>query len=278
MACEVKIIEDSINPDNGIRLTTVQLKYWRAIHSEVLTHRIFSRSASSSRAIPLKKTIKQVWNDPAGPSFWGKNKSGMQSDELLSDWERIFAQFMWRFASKTMCILAYIMNIVKPHKQIINRILEPWQYISVIITATEWENFFELRTHKDAQPEFQELALKIRCEMDRSVPVKRYVHLPYITEKEWEKYSYDILMKLSTARCARVSYRNHEGKDPSYDEDIRLYNRLVGSNPKHFSPAEHQAISTKDTYFHKNFRGWMMNRELIENEEKQKKGESNGTR
>ena len=135
MSNNVKIIEDSINPYNGIRLTTMQLRYWRGFHQEFLTHRVFSRNASSSRAIPISKIINQVWNDPAGPIHWGANQPGMQSNEELTGFKRTFAQKTWKYSSRLMCYIVWLVNKVsQPHKQTFNRLLEPWQYISVIIS------------------------------------------------------------------------------------------------------------------------------------------------
>ena len=265
MTCSVKIIEDSINPFTNVRLTTIQLKYWRSIHSELLTHRVFSRNASSSRALPINTVLKQVWNDPAYPIHWGSNQSGMQSSTELKGLKKLFAKFSWWLASKITCILVYLVNIlVKPHKQTFNRLLEPWQYISVIVSSTEWDNFFELRNHPDAQPEIKELAHNMVLAMVKSTPVEREYHLPYVSPVEKSKYTFDVCMKLSTARCARVSYLTHDGKNPTYTKDIELYDRLVGSKPLHASPTEHSAIAMNTVNFIKNFRSWKQFRCLVE--------------
>jgi len=124
MACEVKIIEDSLNPYNGIRLTTVQLRYWRGIHAEFMTHRVFSRNASSSRAIPVSTFLKQVWNDPATPVHWGANQQGMKARIELIGFKKRFAQFMWKTTGKIVCCLVWLTNKVNsPHKQVFNRLL-----------------------------------------------------------------------------------------------------------------------------------------------------------
>lgn len=265
MTCEVKIIEDSLNPYNGKRLTTMQLKYWRSIHAEFMTHRVFSRNASSSRAIPISTFLKQVWNDPAGPIHWGANNSGMQSNKELTGWKKWLAKFTWNTSGKIMCIIVYLINkLVSPHKQTFNRLLEPWQYISVIVTATEWDNFFELRNHRDAQPEIKELAEKMQQAMAESVPVEREHHLPYVADWEQKMYTLDECFKLSTARCARVSYLTHDGKAPSFDNDVKLHDRLVGSVPLHSSPTEHSATAYKWEKFRKNFKGWKQYREKVE--------------
>ena len=273
MTCEVKIIEDSINPTNGIRLTTFQLKYWRAIHGEVMTHRVFSRNASSSRAIPISIFLKQIWNDPAEPIHWGANNAGMQSNKELTGIKKWIAKRIWKLTSKIVCIIVWLVNVtIKPHKQIFNRLLEPWQYISVIVTATEWDNFFELRCHPDAQPEIEELANEMRKALNNSIPVMRKYHLPYIESHQrvvnlgnmGEQLNIDILLKLSTARCARVSYLTHDGKKPSIENDLKLYEQLVGSVPIHASPTEHQAIAQESDDYIRNFKGWKQHRVLVE--------------
>ena len=113
-------------------IATFRLKYWRAIHAELMTHRVFSRNASSSRAIPVKKVISQVWNDPAGPQHWGVNRKGMQAKEQLTGLQLIAVKFLWRLAGKMMCVIALLMMWLKLHRQVANRILEPWQYITVL--------------------------------------------------------------------------------------------------------------------------------------------------
>lgn len=265
MTCEVKIIEDSINPYNEVRITTMQLKYWRGFHSEFMTHRVFSRNASSSRAIPIKTFLKQVWNDPAMPIHWGANQAGMKARTELTGFKKWFCKFTWKLAGKAVCSLVWLVNLVsKPHKQTFNRLLEPWQYISVIVTATEWDNFFELRNHPDAQPEIAELAAKMKEAMDNSSPVERTEHLPYVLTEERRMYDLETCRKLSAARCARVSYLTHDGKKPSYDKDIKLHDDLVGGRPIHASPTEHQAVAQKSNKFYKNFRGWKQYREDVE--------------
>lgn len=277
---EVKIVADSIN-QAGIRITTMQLRCWRGIHAEFMTHRVFSRNASSSRAIPVATMLKQVWNDPAGPLHWGQNRPGMQAHSELIGWRRRAAQLLWSGAAKAACAFAWGLMKIGTHKQVANRILEPFQYISVIVTATEWDNFFELRDHKDAQPEIQYLARLMRCAMDRSIPrllTEGDWHLPYIRPEDWtlaerlcqeDRVTRDmpsrsevvaILRKLSVARCARVSYLTHDGQEPNVEKDINLHDRLVTTKPIHASPAEHQAMSMHNDLNCRNFRGWLQYR------------------
>lgn len=264
-----KVIEDSLSPID-IRLTTLQLQYPRFIHAEFMTHRVFSRNASSSRAIPVAKVIEQVRNDPAMPIHWGKNQPGMQANEELDHVGQGVAVALWRKAAEEAATVAKHMTELGLHKQVANRILEPFQYMHVIVTATQWDNFFELRAHPDAQPEIHALALEIRKAMTCSQPALLQPdewHLPYVTMEERLRHHGDdeLLCKLSAARCARVSYLTHDGQTPSMEKDLALYDRLVGSRPLHASPIEHQATPYLDAnLWSGNFRGWLQNRQLIE--------------
>lgn len=269
MTCDVTIVEDTISP-SGKRITTYQLRYWRALHSELMTHRVFSRNASSSRAVPVSKTLAQVWKDPAGPIHWGKNQAGMQAYTQLEGWRLKLARLLWKLAGRTACGFAYAAFKLGGAKQWVNRLLEPWQYISVIVTATEFDNFFELRCHPDAQPEFQELAVKMQTALEMSKPRKvtsnalRYAnwHLPYVSAKERENFDIYDCVKFSAARCARVSYLTHDGRTPKPEEDIKLFDRLVGSVPLHASPIEHQAfVASSTTTRSGNFLGWIQYRQ-----------------
>lgn len=271
MTSEVKIIEATTN--NGKAIYTFQLKYWRGIHSEMMTHRVFSRNASSTRAIPVMKTIKQVWNEPAMPVYWGENKAGMQAGEELVGTKLKAAKFLWRLSGKLACILAHGMVKLGLHKQIAGRILEPWQYIHVVLTGTEFENFFNLRIHKDAQPEIQELAAKMKQAMDQCTPREvsessinhRHYHLPYVSIAERTRYNIQTCLQFSAARCARVSYLTHDNRYPKPEEDLKLYDRLVGSEPRHASPVEHQAhAALNEKYKSNNFTGWVQQREVLE--------------
>lgn len=270
---EAKVIEDSVNL-LGNRLTTLQLRYPRFIHAEFMTHRVFSRNASSSRAIPVSKMIEQVRNEPAMPCHWGKNQPGMQAREEVDDWEKSQAIERWQAAASSAANFAASMMNLGLHKQVANRILEPFQFMSVIVTATEWDNFFELRDHEDAEPNIQVLARAMRSAMHASTPVFRprvrmfaeAWHLPYITAEEREQYRNDpyLLARASAARCARVSYLNHDGSAPDLQKDLELYMRLVGGRPLHASPVEHQAYPLPTPIFDKNFRGWRQHRSLVE--------------
>lgn len=273
---EAKIIAHSQAP-SGAELVTLQLQYPRFIHSELMTHRVFSRNAMSSRAIPVAKMIQQVREAPAAPIHWGANQAGMQADVQLDAEKLQLAKARWLLAAESAAGHAEVMVEIGVHKQVANRLLEPFQWMRTIVTSTEWTNFFELRCHKDAQPEFQHLAVMMREAIRTSTPVKRpdvilddedpYLcvdawHLPYVSDEERESFPVRELIKFSAARCARVSYLKHDGSTPNQLEDIKLFNRLVGSKPEHASPIEHQGYPDISPFTPSgNFRGWVQYRQ-----------------
>lgn len=267
---DVKIVLDSIA--NGKRLVTFQLTYPRYIHAELMTHRVFSRNASSSRAIPAAKLIENSLKNAVYPIRWGKNQAGMQASmEDLSDNDSIAAKEIWDEMMIACANGVRALSELGLHKQWANRPLEWFGTISVVVTATEWDNWFELRDHPDAQPEIQHLAKMMRVAMDESVPEALYAgdwHLPYITKEEKMTIASADTLKMSVARCARVSYLTHDGQTPDKEKDLALYDRLVGSVPLHASPTEHQATPFNATLHSEqlqgNFRGWSQYRKFIE--------------
>ena len=285
------VIADSIS-DQGIRITTFQLRYWRAIHAELLTHRIFSRNAGSSRARPSKAIIEQVAHDPWGPLHWGANESGMQASTELTFEQIAKAKDEWYKAASSAALNATNLLNLGLHKQIVNRVLEPFTYIDVVVTATDYANWFALRLDKDAQPEIQQLAQAMKDAMDASEPVLLNPgewHLPYITTNDYAEaqnhVSYviskdrpetllDLLKKISAARCARTSYKAFDGKVASIDDDLSLFDKLMSGEIKHSSPTEHQATPDKricEVHYQNeklwgNFTGWIQFRKTIPNE------------
>lgn len=283
-----KIISDSVSETTGTRITTMELSYHRFIHSEFMTHRVFSRNASSSRAIPVDTLLKQVRNDPMMPLYWGSNKPGMQAGEELSGDELHIVQSEWLNAARIAADAAEQLKEQGLHKQIANRLLEPFLPIKVIVTATEWDNFFALRDHRDAQPEIQELAHCMKKAMDESEPDVLYPgdwHLPYVTKTELYQWVEDLgdvnialelALKVSSARCARVSFLNHDGTKPLINKDVDLFNMLVkrpytdgkgntfaDDDPIHASPTEHQATPMKVHGWSGNFRNWKQFRQTL---------------
>jgi hypothetical protein len=266
MTITAKIIADSVS-EKGVRITTMQLRYPRFIHSEFMTHRVFSRNASSSRAIPVKTIIEMVRKDKVYPMHWGANKKGMQATEELKGLDLWLARFMWDLARSCAVSCATILTAVGLHKQVANRILEPFSHIDVIVTSTEWKNFFDLRRHSDAQPEIQVLASEMAIAMNTSSPVlvkNLGLHLPYILDEERGQYTRAQLLKMSVARCARVSYFTHDKKTPKPEDDFKLADRLLNNKPAHASPAEHQAApGPSPDHKSRNFVGWVQFRDTL---------------
>ncbi|KQS84327.1 FAD-dependent thymidylate synthase [Rhizobium sp. Leaf383] len=289
------IIADSISA-YGPRITTLQLRYPRFIHAEFMTHRAFSRNASSSRAIPVQKLIQDIIDDTAMPLHWGKNQPGMQAREEhdglvdhtvfepevrpdVPDYLATVGTYSggpveaWDAARNWAIHAAEQFAAAGYHKQIVNRLLEPFSHINVVVTATDWENFFELRDHPDAQPEIQVLARAIKDAMAASVPDELPAglwHLPYATfDEDLQTYAdehdmslVDVALKVSVARCARVSYLTHDGRKTTVEEDVALHDKLVVAEPLHASPAEHQATPVQGR--DRNFNGWRQYRSVLE--------------
>jgi hypothetical protein len=309
---KAEIVADSLNP-KGVRLTSWVLEYPRFIHSELMTHRVFSKNAASSRAIPVDRLIQQVIDNPALPVFFGANRPGMQSAEELDDvtvkprvlktrnanssfstvayiTDRAYAKHLWLEARDVAIESVRGLNALGLHKQIANRVLEPWFNIRVIMTGTEHDNFFALRTHKDAQPEFQNLAKKMKVLYDSTTPQQLKEngwHIPFgdkvdeqkldallmkddasthMSPAEFNEAKDHMKRKIAIARCARVSYLNYEGKD-DYLADITLCDRLFGSVPRHLSPTEHVAMALDSNTFIGNFRGFRQYRKLFAGED-----------
>lgn len=245
-----EIVADSVSPW-GKRITTFVLEYPRFIHAEFMTHRMISKNSASSRAIPVAKVIEQVMENAAMPIHWGKNQTGMQAKEELDTYDKLFVQEEWDRAASHAIDVADYMSRAGAHKQIVNRILEPFQFMRVVATATEWENFFWLRDHPDAQPEIAELARVMREVQDKSIPVNLETgewHLPFVRSvRKMDGIDYRIgdesitleeALKVSASCCAQVSFRK---SDTSLEKALAIWDRLVDSEPVHASPTEHQA-------------------------------------
>lgn len=295
------IIADSISAHTNQRITTFELEYPRFIHSELMTHRQFSRNAASSRAIPIDKMIEQVQNNPAMPIHWGANQSGMQAQFELSHFNQILAKNTWLEARDVAVKFAKQLQALGLHKQIVNRVLEPFQTMKTLVTATNFDNFFNLRCHKDAQPEIKMLADKMYQAMQENIPNELQAgewHLPYIElhfnedtgvndyyvhrNGAYHKVDLDTAIKISCSCAAQVSYRKN---DTSIEKALAIYDKLVNSSPVHASAFEHCAtpinpvmydiIEDEDcgiTHFDMsdnacsgNFINWVQYRQLIPN-------------
>jgi thymidylate synthase ThyX len=242
-------------------IVTMSLVYPRLIHSEFMTHRAFSRNAMSSRAVPVAKMIAQVRENPAMPIHWGTNKPGMQAGDEIED--RYNGVNLWLRAAREAAATAEEMNNLGLHKQVVNRVLEPFQWMRTIVTSTEWENFFSLRCNEMAEPNMQALAYCMRDALSQSEPVERDTHLPYFDDIEYIHIGGDVhkACMISAARCARVSYLNHDGTAPEYIKDLALADMLKTSS--HASPFEHVAFAAGADVRSRNFTGWTQFREVV---------------
>jgi thymidylate synthase ThyX len=224
----------------------------RFILAEFNTHRVFSRNSASSRAIPVERRIAQVRESPFVPEAFTKNRKGMQATGSLEDRDAEDARNAWLRAAENACHEAQNLMNLGVHKQHANRILEPYVWHTVVVSATEWENFFALRTHKDAQPEMQIVAKMMREAYEASAP--RAVesgawHLPYVEGRDvvaanvWGQVEGDctpdrLLLAQSVVRCAAVSYERQHA-ERTYSETMKRHDDLLSAG--HMSPFEHQA-------------------------------------
>lgn len=297
-----KIIADSISP-HGHRMTTMEIEYPRFILAELNTHRMLSKNSASSRAIPVKAMHEHIKNSPAGPVFWGKNQPGMQAKEELSGGNLSDANFIWNRAKDDALHWAWALSDrLGLHKQVANRITEPWMTMKTVISGTEWRNFFWLRDHSDAQPEIRELAHKMHLALEDSQPLELKPgewHVPYIQvgrssrglliykDANNESISRKDAVIVSASCCAQVSYRKN---DDSLEKATKIFKQLIESEPAHASPVEHQAtpmdlvtysnyepetweegvthVSANGDLWSGNLRGWIQHRKLIQGEAK----------
>ena len=290
-----KVIEDSVCAGSGRRMTTLQLRYPRIIHAECKTHRVLriddaeveflreislmddpdlSRNASSSRAIPVELLIQEARTNPAMPVRFGANQKGMQ-DKGGDHTAKIYgetAEVVWRRAAASAAIYAEAFMDAGYHKQVANRLLEPFTHINVVVTATEWTNFFGLRCHADADPTMRALADAMSDAMAASFPHILELgewHLPYVSANERRDCTLRECLIMSAARCARVSYNKHDGSSPSLEDDLALYNKLVTAELLHASPLEHQGTpdpaATSESLWG-NLVGYIQYRKTVPNE------------
>lgn len=252
-----KVICDSVSPD-GVRITTLEIEYPRFIHGEFMTHRSLSKNSSSSRAIPIQKMLDQIESNMALPIYWGKNKSGMQAVEEVSKFDEAKSVLNWERSFNYTKERVLDMVDIGLHKQVPNRLTEPFQMMKVVVTGTDWHNFFNLRIHPDAQPEICMLAYKIYKAMEESDPVKLKVHdwhLPYVNigwnsrgDTTYFNENFDVIdledaIKISASCCAQVSYRN---TDMSLEKADKIFNMLIKSDVLHASCFEHLATPIRN--------------------------------
>lgn len=256
------------------QIATFEVFVPRCILAEINTHRVFSRNTGSTRAIPTKRSIQNIKDAPFIPFYFGENKAGMQSKTLMGVSKAFVAKTIWNTHRGFTLLCSQALAKLGLHKQWLGRISEPHSYVRQVITSTDFENFFNLRIHDDAQPEIIALAYLMEKALSQSTP--RFLdpgnirhsenwHLPYITDEELEAYPKqpNLLAKLSTARCARTSYKTQEGAIPSHKRDLATYDKLVNSDPIHGSCLEHIAYP-KLHIQSRNFTHFKQFRELYE--------------
>lgn len=233
----------------GRYIVSWELEYPRFIHGEFMTHRLFSRNAASSRAIPVAAMIQTVRDNPARPIHWGANQPGMQASRELEGDALSAVQRMWEEAALDAARNAEIMDKYGAHKQIANRILEPFQTMKTVMTATCLDNFFWLRNHEDAQPEIRELARLMWEALQGENAVLLQPgdwHVPYFGAGYWLKncgIPLEDALAISASCCAQVSYRR---LDDTLEKAQIIFQRLVDSKPVHASPFEHQATPMQE--------------------------------
>lgn len=249
-----KVIARSKSSVTGKEIVTFEIIFPRFILAELNTHRILSKNSASSRAIPVEKVIEAVRNNPAMPVHWSKNQPGMSAREELTGDDLARCQNAWLDAATVAANIAEYMSDAGAHKQVANRILEPFTWMKTVITGTDWDNFFHLRKHPDADPNINALAEVMWQALQESETFELHPgewHLPYVHTvrnhsgqiEYWDfkgaiKLSLEDALKVSSSCCAQTSFRT---SDDSLDKAIRVYDRLVESKPVHASPFEHQA-------------------------------------
>lgn len=267
--------------NNSKLIVTWELEYPTWVHNELMTHRAFSRNSSSHRATPVREVLRRVIRHPAEPLEWGRNQRGMQAPRQLGPVARFIARRLWLAARWPAVAVVYLLSLLGLAKQAANRLLAPWAHTRTVLTATDMDNFWALRCHPDAQPEMHRLAEAMYASLAKCVAAGEVQklrnnewHLPYVREylervgigEKKELLAGDPRrLRVSAALCARVSVLKPEtGKPATVQENLDLYDRLMGGDPKHASPAEHQATPhARENYRSGNLTGWVQYRQIV---------------
>ena len=290
----VRVIRDSVAAGSGLRLTTIHVRVPRIIWPEIMTHRTFGRNARSSRAVPAKTMLAEIRNDPFVPWRWTRNQKGMQGERghdapVLLPFDSLAGSVSpeqaWLVARDNAVEMAQAFADAEYHKQVFNRLVEPFMWIDGLITSCQWNNFLWLRDHGDAEPHFIDMAGLVRDALAVSAPSRLADgewHLPYVTPADHQhaqtvfpdnrELAEELLRKVSAARCARISYAPFDG-NASYEAEVGRYDLLVKSERVHASPLEHQAKGDKKTLdgrwarpeLHGNLPGFIQARKLVPN-------------
>lgn len=248
------VIADSINGLDD-RLTTIEATFPRFILAEVNTHCLLSRNSASSRAIPTERHIQRVREEMFMPETFNKRVKGMGVGDAFNESDAATARLYWEGARDDAVKWAEMLNDLGLDKSRVNRLLEPFMWHTAVISATEWRNFFALRDHPEAQPEFQIIARMMREEMEASVPLAMGDddwHVPFIDDDEYASsrdsdlafadvepgWTMEKAKYVSVRRCAAISYDKHaEGE--AMDDSIAKAKGL--GDRGHYSPYQHVA-------------------------------------
>lgn len=286
------VIAHSKSAVNGKEIITFELEFPRLILAEFNTHNALSKNASSSRAIPVAKMLEQVRNNPAMPVRFGKKNKGMQDagehSEMVVVWDeetgwiKTSPQVAWKVAAQQAAEMAQAFDNAGYAKQICNRLIEPFQMMKVVMTATDLNNFIWLRDHPAADPTIEVLSKAIKVAKEESTPFLLQPgewHLPYVEttrdfsgkilyivttdrddpervpDVEYDRYvkilSEDDALAISASCCAQVSFRS---LDDSIEKAYSVVQKLnlggVDNEPVHASPLEHQATPIKEATYH----------------------------
>ena len=281
----VRVLAHSVT-NHGTELISFLTRAPKFIDAELRTHRQLSQNSSSSRAKPVDKV---AGDDYYVPTDIRKAQSGMQGYEPVCRLQADMFRRDVRFLRHSAEAVAYSWSD-EVHKQHVNRYLEAWAWQDKVITATELDNFFKLRTADDVQPETQQLALLMLKAREESTPSRSRYHHPFLSIDERSSlfksgYSWEDALAVSAARCARTSYSNHDGSTTIVTEDLALAEWLIEN--KHLTPFEHQATPMDKEYWNTrydivhsqdgvthgdkygylwsgNFRGWVQNRQVLQ--------------
>ena len=238
-----RVVLDSISPD-GVRLTTLEVEMPRYLVAQLNTHRAFSRNSASSRAMPIPTVIHRAIDNPVEPAVWAANGAGMQPRGELTGLRKLAAKALWRTGRYAVIGIAYGLAVVGLHKQYTNRWLEMHVMTKVLISSTEWENFFDLRIDAAAQCDMAEVAMAIKKALTFSHPVSvtyNTWHLPYVGHVDGSKPKLSLYkaIAVSASMCAQVSYRS---VDDTPAKAMRVCRALLGGKKIHASPFEHVSV------------------------------------
>lgn len=274
-----RIVADSVTVE-GDRIVSFEIRFHRFVLAELNTHCVFARNSASSRAIPVEHQLRRYWEDPAYPLSWPAEQRGMQGGAELEGDDRVWAEALFEGVHATTYteVRRYLSFLESRygtekdengvpewkkhalHKSVVNRLLEPMQWHTALVTASFYKNFFDQRVAPAAQPELRAVAAMMKDLFDEHEPTgvqRGQWHLPYLHDDEytvasrsmgprlfskestlrWPIDGYDA-REVSSARCARLSYLTQNGVR-DIEEDLRLYRNLVGQ--WHWSPLEHVA-------------------------------------